>query len=118
MLHTNSEMPTIADCFEAIKFPLYNCPDFSIQGELFPGNRLHVHAKWDGNHMTPSLYKKALQAILTIRKAASQQGIDTIYTIVPEKLIKWEEMLGFRLAEEWTNLNDPENNLFLMKQAT
>jgi hypothetical protein len=111
-------MPSLSDLRNKVKFDLYSCPEFSIDGALFPGNRLHIHLDWPGKKLTPSLYKKGLLAISTIKHAAAAQGIPAIYVLVPRKLLHWESMFGFEVIEEWTNRLDPTENLFLMKQAT
>ena len=114
----STEMPTTEEMLHGVQFTLYKCPDFTIVGTLFPRGQLHIHAKWDGDYMTPSLLRKAQDAVELIKDGAAKAGVDGIYTIVPKHLIKWEKLLGFEVLEEWTNNLDPEENLFLMGQLT
>ena len=112
-------MPGLNDLRNKTSIPeLYSCPDFQIDGVLFPGNRLHIHVQWPGKpKLTPRLYRLGQEALGIVKRAAAEHGIPAIYVLVPVSLVKWETMFGFEPIEEWTNRLGSEN-LILMKQAT
>jgi hypothetical protein len=112
-----TEMPTTEELRSKVKLTVYECPEFTIDAVIFGGNRMHLHLDWPGRKLTPSLYKKGLMAISMIRKGCRENGIEAIYTLVPESLVKWETMFGFEAVEKWTNKVNPDQPLYLMKQV-
>lgn len=110
-----TEMPTTNEMRNKRKAVLYECPEFRIDGVMF-GNKLHLHADWPNKHLTLSLYKKALLAIKGIRNECKEHNIPALYCLVPESLLKWEQMLGFAAIEKWSNKLNPDEPLYLMKQ--
>lgn len=110
-------MPTIEERRTKVKLTAYECPEFTIEAAVFGGKRMHLHLDWPNKHLTPSLYKKGLMAISEIRRRCREEGIEAIYVLVPESLVKWESMFGFEIIEQWTNKLDPSQPLFLMKQV-
>lgn len=99
-------------------FEAYSCPDFTITGVLYEENRLFLHLDWPAKHLTPSVYKEGLMAIAKIRHAAHANGIPALYVLVPESLLKWEQMFGFHAIEVYTNKSSRGEMLYLMTQPT
>lgn len=99
-------------------FEAYSCPEFAITGVLYTGKRLFLHLDWPARHLTPSVYKKGLLAIAQIKKGAAQAGIPALYVLVPESLVKWEQMYGFHAVQVHENKNPGGENIYLMRQET
>lgn len=110
-------MPTTEELRNKVKLTVYECPEFTIDAVIFGGKKMHLHLNWPNKKLTPSLYKKGLRAIMMIRKGCRDNGIEAIYTLVPESLVKWEQMFGFEPIEKWSNKFNPNEPLYLMKQV-
>lgn len=97
---------------------LWQDPDFEIRGELYADNRLFLHLTPYFKKLKVSTYKRGLAACAAIKAAAAERGIPFLYTVVPDELVKWEQMLGFSDYATFTKRNGAKGYIHLMVQPT
>lgn len=111
-------LPKVGDT--KLRFTIYKSPRFTVYGDLYSEKRLFLHLKLPIKKMTPSLMKEMISLIARIKTALHNIGYERFYTLVPESLVKFENVFGFHVENAYiTQLTDEvETTLFLMSQET
>lgn len=90
------KLPTVGEA--KVRFTLYTSPKFTVYGDLYSNRRLFLHLDLIEDKMTPSLMKEGINAIASIKEAAKEAGIEYLNVLVPEELVKFENIWGFSVV--------------------
>lgn len=101
---------------QMVRFELHRSENLRIFGDMYSGKRLFLHLDWPEPKMTKAAYKEIAGAVATILNSAKQIGMPFVYCLVPEHLVKFESLFGFRVINYFMTDETLGENSVLMYQ--